>query len=173
MRPRLLSSLLLLCGLSAAGAGTGCFSPGPPPVPRAAQFIASERPLSQTLPAPTKDEVALVDGRAFSISGFLAIRARLKNHATAAVIWVGTGSLAIQNATRARGRELEIGTAVDIARYALGELTAAEADSSLHLFFERGGLPPAPEEVRKEIDQLLSSAIVRRNERVLASLNQP
>lgn len=173
MSQKLPSSLLLLCSLGIAGVGTGCFSPTLPTTPLAARLVGSERSFSQSLPAPTKDEVALIDGRPFSITGYLALRSQLRTRTSEAVFWVGSAALAIQNSTRARGHELQTPVAVDIARYALGELNAAEADNSLRQYFERRGLPPTSMEVRREVDRLLSLAVVQRNDRVLRSLNQP
>jgi len=175
MRLKLRLSLLLLCALCTAGVGTGCFgvSPIPSATPYASQLIklngGSERP---PLPIPTKDEVALVDGRALSITAFLTLRSHLRTHATEAIFWVGTAALALQNETRARGEEIQISTAVDIARYALGELNAAEADTSLRQYFARTGLPPTPANARTELDHLLSKSSVQRNERAMSSLGK-
>ncbi len=155
-------------------AGAGCFDQ--PLFHRElplATRVGNDPRFGALSPIPTKDDVALVDGRPFSISGFLALRGVMRTQSKEAILWAGTAAIAIQNATRARGREVEPPAAVEIARYALGEISAAQADNSLHQYFERLGVPPTPPEVRAELDRLLSQAVVRRNERVLASLNQP
>jgi hypothetical protein len=168
MKPRLPASLLFLC--ICAGAGTSCFNP-PPSAPPAAP-LSSERSFSQGLPVPTKDEVALVDGRALSISGFFALRTQLKRPSTEGVLWVGIAALALQNETRARGHEISTRAAVDIARYALGDSSAAESENGLREYFSFSAVPPAPTQVKQELDRIVSKTTVQRNERAVASLNQ-
>ncbi len=124
------------------------------------------------LPNPTKDEVALVDGRPLSLTAFFTLRDHIRKHTTEAVLWAGTAALAIQNETRARGAEVRASTAVEVALYALGELNAAQADTSLHEYFAKPGLPPRPEEVRALLDRLLAASTVRRNERALSSIGK-
>lgn len=173
MRERPFLSLLLACSLSIAGVGTGCFSGVdlPSSVPDAGR-IARDSNGRPPLPMPSKDEVALVDGRPLTLTDYLALRDHIRKHTTEAVLWAGIAALAIQNETRARGAELRSASAVEVALYALGELNAAEADNSLRAYFARTGLPPKPDEVRAALDRLLATSIVRRNERALSSLGQ-
>ena len=134
---------------------------------------SADRPLSQSLPVPNKDEVALINGRALSLSAFIALRSQVRTRGSEAVLWVGLGAFALQDEAKSHDQELSIVAAVEIARYAMRELGADQADQSLRQYFTRVQTPPEPELVHKEIDRLLASATVRRNNMVLASLIQP
>jgi hypothetical protein len=123
-------------------------------------------------PILTKDEVAVVDGRPFSISDFQTVQARLTHPSTSSIVWVGTAVLALQSQSRNQGTEISSSAALEIARFALGELTRAKAEPALRQ------LPP-PSAVsdslsaRITLNHAISSSVVRRNESLIALLRVP
>ena len=124
---------------------------GSVPLRRRSDLCLRTRAVGGRLPLPSKDDVALVDGRPTFDHGLsrAALRSQLKNRSTAAVLWAGTAALAIQNATRARGAELETPAAVALAQYALGEIGADQADTrSAAALLLRAGRPAAPTPTR-------------------------
>jgi hypothetical protein len=120
------------------------------------------------LPLPTKDEVARVDGRPLTIQDFLTIRSRLQNPSDATALWVGISSIALQNNAHSRGRSIQPEYAIDIARYAVGDLQSFSADESLKEYFPESQDVPSPESVKKEIDALTQRSLVQKSSRPLS-----
>lgn len=156
--------------LAAIGIFTGCQDKASALPGAAVLTVADPVEPGAALPMPTKDEVALVDGRPFPISSYLALRIRLKSRGTEAALWAGMATLAIQNSTRARGRELDSSSALSVALFALGESDLSESREGIETLFQRQAALPSADQVRRELDALLGASIVRRNERLLASL---
>jgi hypothetical protein len=167
MRTYSRNNLLALLLAVAMGAGTGCLGLGQD---RAQGTSVPERPLALRPIAPTKDEVLLVDGRAISIAGFYALRTQLKNPSTEAVLWAGVATLVLQKETRGRGGELSTVAAVEIARYAMGELSLGEAQGSLRDHFGHLGPLPTSDQTKREIERLVSKSDIQRNPSTIASL---
>lgn len=115
------------------------------------------------LTLPSKDDVALIDGRALTLTAFSSLKAEIPKASTESLLWLGLGSMALQNHARAQGRELPALLALNIARYAAGELTGEAAHGALEALYGRTLTPPTPQAVRQQIDQLLRNATIVRN----------
>ena len=148
----------------------GCFNHSGP---HAEALHASRGLGASALPLPTKDEVALVNGRPFSLSGFYSLQSLLNHSSTEAVLWVGSGALALQNETQGQGHELSPQAAIQISRYAIGDISFAEAESALQQYQTRATERPTPHQLKLKIEQLLLHSVVHRNNQLLAALNQP
>ena len=131
-----------------------------------------DRAAERGLPLPTKDEVVLVDGRPLSIAGFMAVRTALSQATTQSALWIGMAALAIQNETRARGREMAMTSAVEIARYALNELSLEQVEPALRAFVGKLGALPPPTALRHDVELLLARAVIQRNIPVIAELQK-
>lgn len=123
------------------------------------------------LPLPTKDEVALVEGRPFSVSAYLSLRASLKRPSDEDAFWVGTAAIALQQQAHARGQSLAANVAADVARFAIRDLGPLEAQDSLRAVF--GAPHPASGTVKRQLDELVSKVFVQRNEALLSALKHP
>jgi hypothetical protein len=139
----------------------GCFAPTQP------QSLKNFR-----LPMPTKDEVALVNGRPLTVMDFLIIRSALKNPTDQNVYWAGTAALSLQEDSRSKGNELPLQTALAIVQYALNDLPAVEVISSIREFYiGRSFLhPPSPAEVKKEIDMVMRKTLIQKGAQALSQL---
>lgn len=150
----------LISGVAGA-IGQGCLNPS-----------EHKAALSKSLPIPTKDQVALVDGQPLSISAFLAIRSLLKKPTQELTFWVGVAAIRLQHESRAvLGKELDSKTAVDIARYALGEIPIIGLEAAIREnlgLSEKEGSEPAT--VKKRIDRLITRSVIQRNPQALSDL---
>lgn len=128
--------------------------------------------MEPPLPHLTKDDVLRVNGKPLSITAYMAIRSKLKEPTKNNVLWVGTAALAMIKETSAQGKELSPTVAIDIARYALGDLPLASADASLREYLGQNIQQPAPppEDLKTQLDQFVARAVIQRNLRVLAEL---
>jgi hypothetical protein len=150
-------------------AGTACLHPmaAAPNVPEA----GVRDPSSFALPMPTSDEVALVDGRPLSISGFIALRTALGNPSVETTFWIATAALALENDSRSHGAELSPGAAVMVARYAVGEIPKETAEPYLREYESGSSQALTSAELRRQIERLLARSVVQRNPQVLAGLH--
>jgi hypothetical protein len=123
------------------------------------------------LPVPTKDDVALIDGEALTLTGMMSIREAMKQPATEKAFWVGVAAIAIKNHVKKEGHELGLPTTIAVARYAIEDLPAAEAEGPLHEYLGAGKAIPPPQDLRHDIDQVVARSVVQRNPRVLAELH--
>jgi hypothetical protein len=153
--------LVLLIPLCIAG----CFNTREPASTPAAETGTTHPPF------PTKDDVALVDGKPFSLSTYMAIRSILQHASVENTFWVGVAVLAIQSDREKHGKPFKIETALNVARYALNDLPPELAGPSLREFFGETDSVPNPAELRQKIDRLVSQAVVQRNPQVLADLH--
>ncbi len=120
------------------------------------------------LPMPTKDDVALVNGRPFSVGQFLTIRSSLNHPNDERAYWIGIAALAIQNENNAKGRDISFPSAVTIARYALKDISAAEIEFNLKEFNFH---PTASsDETRNEIESILNKSIIQKSSQNLSQL---
>jgi hypothetical protein len=168
------ASATALAALLAAATASSCTAPIDPSAgdtPRTPAALALVGESSYRPPIPTKDEVALVDGQPISISGFQNLRSSLKNQNVEAVFWVGVGAVALQNESRARGKQLPLTTIIPIVRYAAGDLGRPEAEGALRDYYAGQSLLPTADEVRHEVERLMARAVVQRNPQVLAALH--
>lgn len=127
-------------------------------------------PILDRLPFPTKDQVALVDGRPLTLTDFLAIRERLKTPSSEQAYWVGIATLALQSEARSRGHDISLQNTYDVARYAIGDIIALEAQSSLNTYFNGKQVPP-PEEVKRQIDTITKNSVIVRNSQSLGMIH--
>lgn len=120
--------------------------------------------LGRHLPFPTKDEVALVDGRPFTITDFLKIQNHLKNPTPELAYWIGVSTLVLEKEGEIRGKILPLPLAYDIARYAAGELQESENQGSFHQAMQNFfGSSTNPQDIKKEIDRITQKAVVQKN----------
>jgi hypothetical protein len=123
------------------------------------------------LPFPTKDDVALVDGIPLSVARFLELRMTLGKAGTQENTFrVGVAWLAIQNESQRRKLSFDPESALALARYSQGHLTAEEAAAALDAFFQSPGQKPSPSEFRKQVNDWIARSVVQRNPQVLAGL---
>lgn len=119
---------------------------------------------------PSKDDVAVVDGRPFTLTTFMSLRSRLKSQSVESVFWAGTALISLQNEGASQGQTVPGETALSIVRYALGEVPLEEARKDLEVFFKSGGGALSPQQVRIQLDRLLMRSVIQRNPQVLAHL---
>ncbi len=112
---------------------------------------------------PTKDEIALIDNHPLTIAAFLKIRSRLQTRSPETALWVGISMIALQNKTRAEGREISSLAAYDIVRYAIRDLSTSDARSALIEYFRETVPLPDPDFVKKEIQSISDKTSVLRN----------
>lgn len=119
------------------------------------------------LPAPTKDEVLLVEGKAMTLSGFLALRHRFPELSKQDIAWMATAALSLQaHAEKTGSPPIDVGRAVDLARYALGILPQG-SEEFLRGHFASSAVPSATD-FRRELDRIISQSAVQRNADLLA-----
>jgi len=126
------------------------------------------------LPLPTKDEVALVDGRPFTLSALLSIRTLLQKPTTETAYWIGISGLLLEQRASSEGGSLSLETATEIARYAIGDINAAQASSQAKKFLSRSSFRQAllePNEVKNEVDSLIRTAVIQRNTTLLSLID--
>ena len=93
----------------------------------------------------TKDDVLLVDQRRLTLTDYLALRGQLPGASTDEVVWTAAAIFALQQEWRSQGRTLDPRAALKLVREAQGES-------------------------KRHLEDLLSHAVVQRNEHVLKSL---
>jgi len=131
----------------------------------------------KTLLLPTKDDVALVDGTPYSISGFLAIKNYLSDLSADQVVWMGIAALTLQNDAMARNSTLTAPAALGVARYAVDHLSKEttllllQKENSLG-YFKPSGSIGSVKEVKTLIEDLMSRAVINRNAQVIAELSK-
>ena len=126
--------------------------------------------MRMRLPLPTKDEVALVNERSLTITDFNQIRSTMKKRSTEGAVWVGIGAILLQKELKRQGQSLAPPVAIEIARYAWGDIPALHPPDALHhLFPDRTGLL-SPDDLKREIDRLSQQNVVIRNTRLLSLL---
>lgn len=156
MSLRLASAALLLT--SAALASSCTRSPSddrPPPDPRT------------ILTLPTKDDVALIDGRALTLTSFSRLKAAFPKASNESLLWLGLGSMALQSSARSKGFDLGGQSALNVARFAAGELSVKDAETDLRTYYQKTGILPGSEQVRREIETLLQDSSILRNPQAL------
>jgi hypothetical protein len=136
----------------------GCFTP------------SQESLLQFGLPLPTKDEVAVVNGRPITIDHYLTIRHFLNTTSAETILWVCIATIAIQNEAQSRNRELSPSHALEIARYAIGEMAEQEASGSLQEFYGPSVAIPVPAQVLKDIESLTNRSVIHKNHQALSML---
>lgn len=133
---------------------------------------ASEQPESiRRLPIPSKDEVALVDGRPLSLSGFVNLRTLLKDPSIENTFWVGIASLTIQNNAISRNINLPMESAVVLARYAAQDLPLEDCAGALRAFLGPQGELPGQVAWKNQVERWVAQSVVQRNPQVLAQLH--
>jgi hypothetical protein len=120
---------------------------------------------------PTKDEVALVNEQPLSISDYLNIRKIMADSTRESAIWAGISALSLQHQAGERGVHLSARTSLDIARYALRNLSTPSAIASLQQYYHFGKTPPSPEWVKKELEELVEKSVVKRSPVALSSFD--
>ncbi len=121
---------------------------------------------SLRLPLPTKDELALVNQHPLTLNDFLIIREQLHDKKNEDALWIGISALALHGAT---SNQLDKMSAYTIARYALKDISLAEAEISLKQYYRSQQNMPSPDEVKKELDGINQKAQVMRNPVPLSS----
>jgi hypothetical protein len=131
------------------------------------------------LPFPSKDEVLLVNGRAFSLSDFYLVRSRLRSPALKkanTVIWAGTAALLLEENAQIHGKTTQPAMASPdallIARYALADLEGPETqkvEQSLKVVVPEH-LHLSSEQVHGLIDAWIAQAKIEKNPQILAEL---
>ena len=119
---------------------------------------------------PTKDDVALIDGRPLSLGALLAIRSSAPRLDRETLLWVGLAATVLQNDGRAKGRELSPLTAVNLAKFAMGLLPRDQITQEIKDYQGAQAVPPDSTTFKAEVDSLLSRAVIRRNEHALAEI---
>jgi len=115
-------------------------------------------------PLPTKDEVALINGRPITISDYLFIRDTLQSkYSPEVTLWVGLASYVLLQNTLERKIEFSKKQALDIARYSVGDITLKEAANSLRVYFAPKAPELNPAIIKKELDTLIGRAIIIKN----------
>jgi hypothetical protein len=144
-------------------------------LPLAALFLAScdlgSPPVvspDQALSLPTKDDVALVDGKALTIGAYMAIRETVTNKDRETILWLGLASLAIQNDSRSRGHELAPDIALNLAKFATGLLPRNLVANEIREYQGAKAVTPDAVTFKAELDALLARAVIHRNERALS-----
>jgi hypothetical protein len=137
----------------------GCSRAFPPP--------AAAPPLA----LPTKDDVALVNGRPLTINAFRWVRSLVrKDRSPGNVFWIGTAALALATDRAPAPDALPSRESLEVALYAAGELPLDAALRSLAAILPDLGARPSPESVRARLDALLARAAVQKNAQLLAEL---
>ncbi len=121
------------------------------------------------LPLPSKDDVALVDGRPFTLSTFLDLRAQLGKKGSAENTFrLGTSAIAVQLEAARRGVNLDSSAAIALAGYSLGHGSAELAAPGLKALW--GEKPPTASDALRQIDEWVARSVILRNPQVLAGL---
>lgn len=122
-------------------------------------------PLGAQFAVPTKDDLLWVDGRRLSLDGYAALRSALPvSLSKDYVIWVAIAALAIQNDSMIHGREIPLPTAVDLARYAQGDVPLTQ---ELESYIQKTD----SNEYKTKLQQLINRSSVQRNPQVLAEVH--
>lgn len=125
------------------------------------------------LSLPTKDDVALVDGKPLTLGAFAAIRSTVAGADRETVLWLGIAALALQNDSRARGHEVSPKTALNLAKFAAGLLPRdVVADEAREYQGSSRAITPDPATFKSELDALIRRAVVHRNEQAISALSQ-
>ncbi len=119
------------------------------------------------LTLPSKDDVALIEGRALTLTFFGEIRATVPKASVETQLWLGLGAMALQDKARTRDVYVPIRSALIIARYAAGELSAEMAEPAVREYYQVAGPIPEATRVRDEIDQILKQSTIHRNPQAL------
>jgi hypothetical protein len=123
------------------------------------------------LPLPTTNEIALVNGKPFTISSLISIRSTLRNASNETAFWVGVGGLLLQQQALSDGKILAVDTAIEVARYAIGDINPLQATPTLKDFFRDVNKTPdfpQPEEVKRQVDLLIKQATILKNNQLIS-----
>lgn len=121
---------------------------------------------ADALAVPTKDDVALVNGVRFSISGYQQIKSQMKKPSQEAVFRVGVSALLFQEDAKSRGILLTLAQTTGLARFTGGDLSELPPNPTMTQYLNA----IEPETSRALADRLINRAIVQRNSQILAEL---
>ena len=124
--------------------------------------VPSKQPEGFKLPLPTKDQVALVNGRPLTLSDYHYVRSLVPQLAPQTVFWIGTAALALQIEAHTSGVSLSSTQALEISRYSMGSLAVETAMPSLRAFYSTRPIP-SPNEVKRELEALLARSVVLKS----------
>jgi hypothetical protein len=135
-------------------------------------FSLIEKPTAVSL---YKDDVLLVNGGHLSITGFLNIRSQMKDQLNKEkALWVSIATMTILYSPAPSGLGMSPHGAVDVARYAIGDLPLEKAQSSLrdYLGYSKGLMTTlaSAKEVKKMLDLAISKATIQKNVQILSDI---
>lgn len=135
----------------------------------------SKKPLlsdRQVLALPTKDEVALINGRALSFAQFEEVHRKLGKPSLESSLWICLGAMVLQDDLKqSLGRSLEANYSIDIARYAAGAVSAPLIEPAWEAYSGGAKRPILPQEqLRAKIEELLSRSEIVRNPHALSEV---
>jgi hypothetical protein len=110
---------------------------------------------------PSKDEIAVIDGRALTITHFLSIRRQMRQPSAESAYWLGLASLALEKDAKTKGKTFSLLDALLLSRYAIGDISRLEASAVLQAYFEPVAVPSTQEDVKKAVDQLLKRSWIQ------------
>lgn len=120
------------------------------------------------LPVLSKDEIASVNGNSLTLSTFLSIRSNMKEPSIETAYWIGVGGIVLLEEAHRQGKLISGQTALEIARYAVGDLDLAHASTPLTEYYGKQATFPAPSTVRTEIEGHMNRAVIMRNSQILS-----
>lgn len=121
------------------------------------------------LPLPTSEEVALVNQQAYSLSDFYYVRSSLNQPNSQSAVWVGIAALALKQHTAKRGASISNETALFLARYAINDITLAEAIPHLRQFTPSPWSHlPSSREVKSLFDEAIQTVRIQKNDALVS-----
>jgi hypothetical protein len=136
-------------------------------------LLVSDR---QVLALPTKDEVALINGRALSFAQFEEIHRKLGKPSLESTLWICLGAMVLQDDLKqTQGRLLEANYSIDIASFAAGATSAPLIEPAWQAYSVNSAgaaarpIPPK-EELRAKIEALLNRSEIVRNPHALSEV---